>query len=142
MVDDIWLDIINNYIFSKFILNNIYILKFLNDILFNSFFQFRIVLIISNKLLNYYNMIYNNNLYIISFRTELDCQMSYTLMDLVFQLLCNGELMQGRILRNKITEKNQQRKKFLLSGGSDDIIANYISNTKLEINIIFKCEMN
>lgn len=50
--------------------------------------------------------------------------------------------MQGRILRNKITEKNQQRKKFLLSGGSDDIIANYISNTKLEINIIFKCEMN
>ena len=42
--------------------------------------------------------------------TELDEGILRTVMDLVYQLVCDGELMLARILRNKVLEKCECRR--------------------------------
>lgn len=44
------------------------------------------------------------------FSTEIDEDVLQILMDLTFKLLCDGELMLGKILRKKVLEKSNQRR--------------------------------
>ena len=57
--------------------------------------------------------------------TEVDEDMIQMLMNLVFQLLCDGELMLARILRKKVLEKCEVHKRHLEASQNTKLLSSH-----------------
>ena len=69
--------------------------------------------------------VYVSKYLILYYSMEVDSSLLEALMKLVFELLCDGELMLARILRTKVLEKCETREKIRKQAKNPKLLPSY-----------------